>query len=409
MRTRKLATVVAAVAIASLAFAPAAFAAPVAWQSIDVTVHDEGSSSVTMITGTLPEGTPLPAQVELSVPAGGELQWAGEILGGDPSADPSATPQVRTVDGFDVYTFTLTKALIGQIEITKPAFYRFDGTGYSGSLNWVSTNDVDRLRLSVRLPAGSRVATMTPGAELLQGPEGSSYVDKSFDGVKAGGESVLMLSYVAASAAGTTAPPASDSTTPVIIVLLIAAAGGVLMIFAINRKMKGRNTDYVDEESEDDSPSAPAKSAAPAQAARASKSSKSVPEPAPAPKRANPALIITGAVIVVAVVAGVLAGQSSSSVTKIPDGFTQEFSQGDPCEKATFTLLKTPSESDAEKLFEAAKTANPLSAIAYTEGAPRVEVNFCGSSTSSKAVQDALATTGLIGDMIQPEQPGLAP
>jgi hypothetical protein len=192
-------------------------------------------------------------------------------------------------------------------------------------------------------------------------------------------------------------------------VLLIAAAGGVLMIVAINRKMKGRNTDYVDEELEDDTPSAPARSAAAAQSARASKSSKGAPEPEPAPKRANPALIITGAVIVVAVIAGVLAGQSSSSVTKIPDGFTQEFAQGDPCEKATFALLKTPSENDAEKLFDAVKAANPLSAIAYTEGAPRVEVSFCGSSTNSKAVQDALATTGLIGDMIQPEQPGLAP
>ncbi len=406
MKIRRLSVMLVLVALASLAFAPSAFAVPVDWESVDVTVHDEGSSSVMLVTGTLPEGTALPAEVEFAVPTGGKLQWSGEILGGDPAADPAVTAQVKTVGSNDIYTFTLAKASIGQLEIVGPTFFQAGAAGSNGTLAWTPLKDTKRLRLSVRVPKGGQITTMSPGAQTLQGPDGLAYVDRVFENVKANEEVAVSLNY-AAGPVSTSAPASSgDATLPLIIVLLVAAAGTVLLIVAINGKMKNRAATEHDDDYEDEGAfaqdTAPTRNTTPAR-----KTSKQTPAEV-APKRSNAALIITAVVIIVAVAGGIMASQTSSSATKTADGFVQEFAQGDPCSSATFALLSKPTEGDAEKLFEAVKAASPLRAVAYTEGAPRIQVEFCDSTTTPEKVQQALASTGLIGAQIQ-QPPGAAP
>jgi len=77
--------------LVALFCASTALAAPAPWQRVDVILHAEESGGVMLVSGELPPGTKLPAEAELSVPAGSTLLWTGEILGGATSEDPSLT------------------------------------------------------------------------------------------------------------------------------------------------------------------------------------------------------------------------------------------------------------------------------------------------------------------------------
>jgi hypothetical protein len=397
MKTVRLPLFVTALMLASLAMLPAAFAAPAQWESMDLTVHDEGTSSVLLVTGTLPEGTKLPAEVELTVPTGGKLQWAGEILGGDPSADPAVTPKVTTEGDVDVYRFTLTKAPIGQIEIVGPQFFTYTTAGGTGTLAWTPVGDLKKVRLSVRLPMGASVTTMTPGAQVLKGPEGADYVDRVIDDAKADEELLLAMNFNPKPVAPTAPASGSDATLPLVIILLVAAFGGVLLIAAISRKAKNRNGAQAYASDDDEAPAKPSK-------ATGTTAKSDVEEEPATPKRNNAALIITAAVIVVAVAGGMVASQSSSSVAELPNGFVQEYKQGDACTSVTYALLEKPSKGDAKKLFDSLKSANALRAVAYTDS-PRIEIGFCDSESTKDAMKAALAPTGLIGEEIPMQQP----
>ena len=84
--------------------AQSAFAAVAQWETVDVTVHPEQNGGVLLISGQLPGSVTLPAQAELAVPAGGELQWIGQILGGAASADPELQYAKRTVGGWSMFS-----------------------------------------------------------------------------------------------------------------------------------------------------------------------------------------------------------------------------------------------------------------------------------------------------------------
>ena len=147
----------------TLLSAQVAFAAPAQWETVDVTIHPEEGGGVLLVSGQLPESVTLPAQAELAVPAGGQLQWIGQILGGAASADPELQYTKRTVGSSDVYAFTLTKSRIAQIEVPLTAGQQFDGTTYSSAVGWTADRDVPSVRMNIRVPAGAQIATGTPG------------------------------------------------------------------------------------------------------------------------------------------------------------------------------------------------------------------------------------------------------
>ncbi len=103
----------------------------------------------------LPEKAALPAEGELSVPAGAKLQWIGEVLGGPANADPELKYTKVTKDGVDVYRFTLTKARTAQVEVLSPAA-PFDGTNYTPAIKWTSAQAVPAVRLNIRVPESAK-------------------------------------------------------------------------------------------------------------------------------------------------------------------------------------------------------------------------------------------------------------
>lgn len=390
-RFSRFATVLT-VALVVFAVAVPAFGAPASWQVVDVISHQEQSNSVLLVSGTLPESTTLPAEVSLSVPQGAQLQWAGEVFGGDPSKDIEATPAKTTQDGADVYTFTLTKARVGQVEIITPAV-AFDGQAYTPSLTWVATQAVPEVRMSARIPAGSTIARPAEGAALEPGPEGYSYYTARFTDVKPGDTPSLAFAYSAAPAAAAPAAAgggAADNTALLIVVLVVVVAAGAALAVSVSRKMASRSGAGDDDDEVVDT--------------RGDRSAPSVQPSAeestdePAPRRVRPAvLMVTGLVLVVAV-AFVMVGQSSKP--QLVNGtLTRAFGGVGACTSTTLAL--TPAQGvdlarDGDKLIDSLAGIESIGLVTLHVDRSEMTVEFCDSSTNDGAIRNALASTGLV-------------
>ena len=224
--------------VSVLLWAGSAIAEPTSWERVDVTLHSEQSGGVMLVSGQLPESTKLPAEAELSVPAGSSLQWVGQILGGDPTADPELTYAKSTVDGSDVYRFTLTKARIAQIEIVTSDAAGFDGTKYTPAVKWTATQAVPEVRLSARIPQSAQIVQAAPGAALQPGSTGYGFYTKSVKNVKPGDQLDMTFSYQVAATPTSGASTTSSGSTAQIIVILVAIAAGAFFVMAVRRKMK---------------------------------------------------------------------------------------------------------------------------------------------------------------------------
>ncbi len=395
MKLKHVSRLAATLALALAVFVPAvALAAPIPWQSVDVIAHSEAdATAVLLITGTLPDSAKLPAQVELAVPADSQIQWAGEILGGDPAQDPTFEYTLTSKDGLDVYSFTLTKARRGQLEVVSSGIFSTAGEVTTSSLSWTSHIDVGSVSIFARVPATAQLVEPAEGAAIEQGTGGYNYYGRTLTDVKAGAPIALAFSFTAPAAAAAPGSPASsgDSNLVLFVVFGLVAVGGFVFIRAVNRKIKARS----DLESDEISPSV-------SKTGDSIESADEDDEDSPSSatgRKVSPALVITGLVIAAVVAGGIVASGTSSEVQVLPDGFVQEFAQGDACNSVTLRLNEVPTKSSAKTLFEAVRAAEPLRAMAYTDD-PRIEVGFCDSTTNAQAVQSALAATGLTGEII---------
>lgn len=401
VRFTRFSALIAALAL-SLVSALPAFAAASALQTIDVITHDEGSQAVMLISGTLPEDATLPAEISLSAPQGTQLQWAGEILGGDPSADPQATPKKSTAEGADVYTFTLTKARMGQVEvITPPA--AFDGQStYAKSIEWVSAQAVPEVNISGRIPTGSTISQQVEGAQMQPGPDGFSYYTKTFTDVKPGDTVGLAFAYSAppaAPAGAVTGAPASDNTMPMLIAFLVVVVGAALFAVGISKKMgakRARAAGDALEDDDDESPEAPT----PATVAVVMESADETPEPDEpvVRKRMSPVALMAVILGLVVVIAFVVVGQSSKP-TLVDGTLSRAFGGVGACQTAA--LAFTPADGvdlarEGDKLIDSLNGIESIGQVTLYPAESRITVEFCDSSTNEEAIKGALASTGLV-------------
>jgi hypothetical protein len=402
-----LAATVFALALIS---ASAAFAAPVAWQSMDVTQHSEKTGGVLLVSGDLPQTAKLPAEAELSVPAGSELSWIGEVLGGPSANDPEVKYVKSTANGMDVYRFTLTKGRSAQIEVLTSQPSLASGANLANDLQWTATAATPKVRLSARIPQSAKIVTPGEGASIVNSEGGYSYYSKTVDNVKTGDKLALAFTYsVPAVAPAATQPTNAASTSPVATILFIAAllvAAG-FAILAIRTKLQAQAAAREPEP-------APASNRSRAQGARAAASTKASAsrKGAPAaeeyeddePVRTGPSgrakrNLVTATIIGLLVVAGLVAGARSTKPQLAGDTITQTFSQGQPCATATIAI-NAPSSADpnttAKTLFAAVQPVPSITTATYNSKTGSFEVGFCESSASEAAIRTALQPTGLI-------------
>ena len=392
--------------------ASTALAAPTAWEAVHVTLHPEQTGGVLMVSGDLPSTSALPAEVELAVPSGLQSQWIGEILGGDPSADPAVQYTRTTAGASDVYRFTLTKSRTAQIEVRTATVQRVDGTTLSPSLVWTSTQAVPEVRMSVRIPQGSRVVTESAGATLQAGESGYQYYTKLVSAVKPGDRLELTFSYtaptVAVPAAGGTAGASAPAGTGPEPALLVVVAGALVILtwVAITVVRRGSNPSSAmskDKGSADDGRS-PQMAGESTRSRRAEQESTDVAGDPEGPARPGMSgrtkrIVATVAIIAVLGAVAVVVGQETTKPQLSGDTISQTFAAGDPCATADIALTVSDDAepgSTAEALFTALRPVTGMNTATYDRRTSVLRVGFCESTTSEATVRAALLPTGLL-------------
>ncbi len=407
MRIRSLVAVAVLAVAVLLGGASVALAKSVPWDSVDLVVHDDQGKQLMILAGQVPTETALPAQVEIAVPAGLQLQWAGEILGGDPAKDPAVQYKITKVGNSDVYTFTLNKSRTAQLELAIPGAVQLAGSKYSAAVQWTPSQDVRELKIGFRVPAGAKIETPVEGAASVPGPTGFDYYRSTLTNVKAGQPVAFAFDYSvpAVAGAGSTGAGASSGNTAsfAIIAVLLAIVAG--LIFVVWRKMQSKGSTAV---AASPSRSAAASKSSPSGSSRSTGSgskpagagargSKATPEPARSSGSKN-GIIVVG-VIVVVVIGAFLAVNSSTKPQDQGDVITRTFSQADPCTSTVVPLAVaagTDMNGAAEKLFTVLQSMPSITTAKVYKDQPRIEVGYCESSLQPGQVEQALAATGLV-------------
>ena len=383
--------------IISLALPAFAAEKPIAWESVDVTLHSEGTSSVLLISGKLPDSVKLPATVQLSAPAGGELQWAGELIGEDPSKDPEVEYEVTKGDVSDVYTFTLTQARLGQIEVIHPPVLRFDGTGYAANIAWTPPTDVGELRLNVLVPANGQVSQLAEGLKAEPAPDGQSYVRKSITDAKAGEPVDLAVNYTLVAAQPGAAGPQGSSNFAFILIAILFGAFAVVAFMAVRGKTRARAT-YADDEyvADEDEADAPEAAEAPGAAAVVSATDdEDDSEPGEPVRRKN--MLVPVIVIAAIVFGGAYAVSAGSKGVSQGGVISMTFATGDACTESAYALQAPGGADLAKDANDVLGTLRTVAGVNYANldvAKNSVSVGYCDSSADPNQILAALQSSG---------------
>jgi LPXTG-motif cell wall-anchored protein len=239
-----LAASATAVAAKPAASSPATVAAPIAIGPVDAQFWPQGdptnpNQAAVIADVQLSPSVKLPARVRIPIPKGATVQWAGEILGGDPSADPERTfVVVKGAGGGSYAEFTLQKARRGQIDCSGIQL-KTEGEQVSFTSSWVQSTETTAVLLTVRLPAGVSRVTISPK------PEGSPQTNMQGESLYAlpllslpvGQKQDVSVSY-STNPSGT-APATGSSRTAILVVLGVLLVGAVgVLAFAITRQRR---------------------------------------------------------------------------------------------------------------------------------------------------------------------------
>jgi hypothetical protein len=389
-----------AVLVIALSVPSVALAAPVAWQSVDVTLHSEAAGTLLLVAGELPPATPLPAEAELSVPSGSQIQWIGEILGGDTAQDPEMKYVKSTANGVDVYRFTLTKSRVAQVEASVVGADSLDGTTYATSLKWTPSQDVPSVRVSAAVKKGATIVQSSPDASLLPGDALYDYYSKTVANAKAGTPIDLAFTYTApAIAPASSGPPAStgqDSTTMVVLLVLVVFVGALIAVVLSSRRKLAAKAAATEAEA----PGAKSKrSAASGDAAVAERDgAKAATEPR---KPGRPrTLYVFIAILAVAVVLVISTQAKQVASAGFIDGkLKKSFGAASACTSVSipFTVKEgVDLEVSGGKLMDSLKGLPTIGDVTIYLDPPSIDVGFCESSLSEQQVREALTGTGMV-------------
>jgi hypothetical protein len=410
LRSLRFVLLVAVSALVALS-AATAVAAPASWQKVDVTLHSEQSGgAIMLISGELPTAVSLPAQAELSAPAGSEVQWIGELLGGPASEDPELKYTKSTKGGVDTYRFTLTKSRAAQVEIPSAEALGFDGTSYNAALKWTAAQNIPEVRISVRVPQNAQITQPAPGASFLPAETGYKLYAKTIKNVKAGDAVNLAFTYTTPVAAPSTAGTASAGSNWVVptAILLVIVGVGAAFAMSVRRKLEakssrdgGGSTKAANAKNRASSSGTPARKGAEPQRTSASES-ETEPEAAGAGLSGSMKRnLVTAGIIGVLVVAAFVIGGQTTKPKSTGETITKKFSQAEPCANVVVALNLpegADSQSTADKLFEALAKVKGLNTVTYNGATSSIDVGYCESQSNETVVRQALQPTGLVAE-----------
>jgi len=219
--------------VIALALPAAASAAVVREYQLQFAPVATTGSSLAIVTALVDPQESLPASVTVPVPAGSTLLWAGEILGGDPAADPARTPTMERVGEMDLYTFTLEQSYTAQLEIQLPD-PTVDGSRLSASMNWTNPGDEVLVSGAIIVAPGADNVETTPelAGEIQTNDAGESLYPLAGVRLAEGGTYAMSVEWDReGSAEGTT----SNNTLVLLLIALVAALVTLIAVVARER------------------------------------------------------------------------------------------------------------------------------------------------------------------------------
>ncbi|MCL2402925.1 MAG: hypothetical protein FWC86_01625 [Coriobacteriia bacterium] len=175
----------------------------------------------------------LPATIEIAVPQHSAVFHFGEA-GQEPFP---AFGEVRTENGFDIYTAVMTHGRIATLEYTLPASpFEMTSEGPSVNVSYTPLHNAEELWLIAALPVDS--AVVDPQFEFVaSGPDGEPAFAYIVEDVLGGQEYTTSIVYIA------DAGERSTDSNPVVlaglIVIMLAVAVVVFVLFRRNRSNYG--------------------------------------------------------------------------------------------------------------------------------------------------------------------------
>ncbi len=393
----RLAVMTACTLALALSVGVPAHAKPIAPETMDVTLIEEGGKSLLLVAGELPEGTKLPAQVELPLPAGAHIQWAGELLGNGTANDIESTYTTRAADGSDVYVLTLTKSRVGQVEGEIAPVTGFDGTTYMTSLSWTPIAESKSARISVRIPTNSQITRTSPGegGRLFTADSRHSYFSRTVEDVKAGEPLTLQFAYTPVIPGSSATSGSGSSGVIVALLVALAIAGFALAFVAIRKKLspvRASAWDGEDEAHDDDASVA-------AHAATEGDTVEEVAHEDPSPPRSRASLVVLVGAIAVALVIGIYASSRSTTAQDLGGEITRTYGTSDACVTASLALKPADGVDLAKQgnaVLAGLEQIPGLGTATLFPGEGRIEIGYCGSSADEAMLVNALQATGLV-------------
>lgn len=421
----------------------AAAAAPVPWESMDITFSDAQASPMLIVNGKLPDSAKLPAQVELGMPTGTTIQWVGEILGGPASEDPTVKYTVAKSGSMDVYSFTVTKARIAQAEANAPAVLTTANGQTNVALSWTATQDVPSVRMDVGLPPGAKIVKPMKGAEVTKNPDGTAYYQREVKNVKAGDTLAMTFSYAGGTPGGATTPGATTATpspaaqssgsnlvVPLVIIAALLAIGFALVVNVRSKMQRREAAKSSPRKGGGNKPkggggSRPSGGGGKSAAARkpAPKTQAVAPEDAdegdegafdagddsaeavadePAPPARNMTKLVATLAVVGAIVAGVAFGAATAAKPQesATGQLSKTFSSAAPCATAKLDIAvdAATAKAKSDEVFKILGTLPSITTVTMYLDRPRIEVGYCESKLNDQKIQEALAPTGIFAD-----------
>lgn len=203
-----------------------------------------GASTRIVLNVQLPEDTKLPATFQFNYPADTPLEWTGEVLGGDTSADPQVS--VKKVGGdetVNTYEVTLEKGRTFQAEGTNPApTETADNNITIATVGYKPATDADSLILGFEIPKTATVQQQDGLQDLGRGNSAEVYGYALTD-VKAGKGLSVEVAYQSNAATSTAQGGSSKGTSTILIVLVVVLVLVVIgiLIYAASKRAQETN------------------------------------------------------------------------------------------------------------------------------------------------------------------------
>lgn len=238
-----------ALAFALLLPAVSASAAVVREYQIQFAPTVEQGGAVAIVTAVLDPSEALPAAINVPVPAGAELLWAGEILGGDPQADPVRETTVERVGEMDVYTLTLEQAYTAQLEIRLPA-PTIAGSAVSAAMKWTNPGPEALVTGSIVVEPRAGDVSTTPEAvgETRTNEIGETLYPLQGVRVPEGGSYDISVEWQRGSADGDAAEGGESLMLPIVIAALVLAVVALAVVIVRERTRTRRHTEFAEDE-----------------------------------------------------------------------------------------------------------------------------------------------------------------